>query len=207
MGLTEFIASFATHLIEQLGYPSVFILMVMESMVFPIPSEAVMPFAGFLIVQKTFTFGQVILVSTLGSIVGSLLSYAIGFYGGMPFVKKFGKYALLDMEELEATEKFFKKRGEITIFICRFIPVVRHLISIPAGIGKMNVVTFSIFTIVGAGLWNAFLTYVGYLLKSNWSEVMKYSHIIDIVVVVLLLGLVGLYIFRQVKKMRRKVSV
>lgn len=207
MGLTEFIASLATHLIEQLGYPSVFILMVMESMVFPIPSEAVMPFAGFLIVQKTFTFGQVILVSTLGSIVGSLLSYAIGFYGGMPFVKKFGKYALLDMEELEATEKFFKKRGEITIFICRFIPVVRHLISIPAGIGKMNVVTFSIFTIVGAGLWNAFLAYVGYVLKSNWSEVMKYSHIIDIVVVVFLLGLVGLYIFRQVKKIRRKISV
>jgi len=200
MGLTEFIAAFATQLIEKLGYPSVFILMVMESMVFPVPSEAVMPFAGFLIVQKAFTFWQVILVSTFGSMVGSLISYAIGFYGGMPFVKKFGKYALLDVEELTAAEKFFNKRGEITILICRFIPVIRHLISIPAGIGKMNVVKFSIFTIVGAGLWNAFLSYVGYTLKSNWAEVMKYSHIIDIVVVVFLAGLVGLYIFRQVKR-------
>jgi membrane protein DedA with SNARE-associated domain len=200
MGLTEFVAVFATQLIEKLGYPSVFVLMAMESMVFPLPSEAVMPFAGFLIVQKTFTFWQVILVSTFGSIVGSLISYGIGFYGGMPFVKKFGKYALLDVKELEASEGFFKKYGEITILICRFIPVIRHLISIPAGIGKMNIVKFSIFTIIGAGIWNSFLTYVGYVLKSNWAEVMKYSHIIDIVVVAFLVGLVGLYIARHLKK-------
>jgi membrane protein DedA with SNARE-associated domain len=204
MGLTEFVAVFATHLIEKLGYPSVFLLMMMESMVFPIPSEAVMPFAGFLIVQRTFTFWQVVLVSTFGSIVGSLLSYAIGFYGGMPFVKKFGKYALLDPKELEATEHFFKKRGDITILICRFIPVVRHLISIPAGVGKMNVVKFSLFTIIGAGIWNSFLTYIGCVLKSNWSEVMQYSHVIDIVVVLLLVGLVGLYVARHLKKRKER---
>src|SRR5512146_1326630 len=99
MGLTEFIAAYATHLIEKTGYFSVFILMTMESMVFPVPSEGVMPFAGFLIEQKTFTFWQVILVSTLGSIVGSLISYYIGYFGGMPFVRKFGKYALLDVKE------------------------------------------------------------------------------------------------------------
>jgi membrane protein DedA with SNARE-associated domain len=200
MGLTEFIARYATHLIETTGYTSVFILMVMESMVFPIPSEAVMPFAGFLIEQKTFTFWQVILVSTLGSIVGSLISYYIGCFGGMPFVKRFGKYALLDVAELEATERFFKKRGELTIFICRFIPVVRHLISIPAGTGKMNVIRFSIFTVVGAGLWNSFLAYIGFVLKSNWDEVMKYSHIIDIVVVLFLLAIVGLYVYRHLKR-------
>jgi len=200
MGLTEFIAEYATYLIEKTGYTSVFILMTMESMVFPVPSEAVMPFAGFLIEQKTFTFWQVILVSTLGSIVGSLLSYYIGYYGGMPFVRRFGKYALLDVSELEAAEKFFKKRGELTIFICRFIPVVRHLISIPAGTGKMNVVKFSIFTIIGAGIWNAILTYAGFVLKSNWEEVMKYSHIIDIVVVLFLLAIVGLYMHRHLKK-------
>ncbi len=200
MGLTELIATYATHLIERTGYPGVFILMTMESMVFPVPSEAVMPFAGFLIEQQTFTFWQVILASTLGSIVGSLISYYIGYYGGMPFVKKFGKYALLDVEELEATERFFKRRGELTIFICRFIPVVRHLISIPAGTGKMNILRFSIFTIIGAALWNAFLAYVGYVLKSNWEEVMKYSHIIDIVVVLFLLAIVGLYVYRHLRK-------
>jgi membrane protein DedA with SNARE-associated domain len=203
MGLTELIATYATYLIEKTGYASVFILMVMESMVFPVPSEAVMPFAGFLIVQGTFTFWQVILVSTLGSIVGSLISYYIGFYGGMPFVKRFGKYALLDVEELEATERFFKKRGELTIFICRLIPVVRHLISIPAGTGKMNIWKFSLFTILGAAIWNAFLTYVGYVLKNNWERVMKYSHIIDIVVVLFLVLMVGFYVYRHLRKKGR----
>jgi len=200
MGLTELIANYATYLIEKTGYLSVIVLMVMESMVFPVPSEAVMPFAGFLIEQKTFTFSMVIFVSTLGSIIGSLISYYIGFFGGMPFVRTFGKYALLDASELESTEKFFKKRGELTIFICRFIPVVRHLISIPAGTGKMNIVKFSIFTIIGAGIWNAFLTYVGFVLKSNWDEVMKYSHIIDIVVVLFLLAIVVFYIYRHMRK-------
>ena len=200
MGLTEFIAEYATYLIEKTGYTSVFILMTMESMVFPVPSEAVMPFAGFLIEQRTFTFWQVILVSTLGSIFGSLLSYYVGYYGGMPFVRRFGKYALLDVSELEATEKFFQKRGELTIFVCRFIPVVRHLISIPAGTGKMNVVKFSIFTIIGAGMWNAILAYAGFVLKSNWEEVMKYSHIIDIVVVLFLMAIVALYVHRHLKK-------
>ncbi len=200
MGLTEFIASFATHLIDTTGHLGVFILMTMESMVIPIPSEAVMPFAGFLIYEGKFTFLQVIAVSTFGSIVGSLISYYAGFYGGMPFVKKFGRFVLLDIKELEAAETFFRKHGEITIFICRFIPVVRHLISIPAGTGKMNVVRFAIFTIIGAGIWNSFLAYIGFVLKKNWAEVMKYSHIIDIVVVMFLVGLVGLYIYRHVKR-------
>ena len=200
MGITECIATYATYLIQTTGYAGVFILMTMESMVFPVPSEAVMPFAGFLIVEKTFTWWQVVGFSTLGSIVGSLLSYYAGYYGGMPLVNKFGKYLLLDVEELHVAESFFKKRGDITIFICRFIPVVRHLISIPAGIGKMNIVKFSVFTLIGAALWNSFLTYSGYILKNNWEKVMKYSHFIDIAVVVFLVALVGLYIFRHLKK-------
>ncbi len=202
MGLTELIATYATQFIDHVGYASVFVLMVMESMVMPVPSEAVMPFAGFLIAEKTFTFWHVVLVSTSGSIVGSLISYVAGYYGGMPFVKKFGRYLLLDANELAATEKYFEKRGDITILICRFIPVVRHLISIPAGTGKMNIVKFSIFTIIGAGLWNAFLAHVGFVLKSNWSEVMKYSKIIDIAVVLFLFACIGLYIYRHLKRKR-----
>ena len=166
--------------------------MVLESMVFPVPSEAVMPFAGFLIVTNQFTFNGVIIASTLGSIVGSLISYAIGLYGGKPFIRRFGKYLLLDVHDLEMTERFFGKRGEITIFISRFIPIVRHLISIPAGLGKMNIWKFIIYTILGAGMWNAFLTFVGIKLKENWKEVMTYSHTIDIVVVAIL-GLAFLY--------------
>lgn len=203
MGLTEFLATYITQIINHVGYASIFILMVMESMVFPVPSEAVMPFAGFLIAEKTFTFWQVVLFSTCGSIVGSLISYFAGYYGGLPFVKKFGRYLLLDTQELATAEKFFKKRGDITILVCRFIPVIRHLISIPAGIGKMNLVKFSIFTIIGAGLWNAFLAYVGFVLKSNWAEVMQYSKIMDIAVVLFLCACIGFYIFRHLKRKKQ----
>jgi len=192
MGITQWIASTAVAFISATSYPGIFLLMVLESMVFPVPSEAVMPFAGFLIVDGQFTFTGVIIASTLGSIVGSLLSYAMGFYGGKPFIKRFGKYLLLDVHDLELTEKFFAKRGELTIFIARFVPVIRHLISIPAGLGKMNLGKFIIYTTLGAGLWNSFLAYVGFKLKENWTEVMKYSHTIDIVVVAIL-GLAFLY--------------
>jgi membrane protein DedA with SNARE-associated domain len=207
MGITEWIATTAVAFIKLTSYPGIFLLMVLESMVFPIPSEAVMPFAGFGIYDGTFTFTGVILASTLGSIVGSLASYAMGFYGGKPFIKRFGKYLLLDTHDLEITERFFAKRGELTIFISRFIPVIRHMISIPAGLGKMNIWKFIIYTILGAGMWNAFLTYVGFKLKSNWKEVMTYSHTIDIVVV----GVLGLalmyYAYKVYINLTRKNSV
>lgn len=192
MGITQWIADNAVIFIGATSYPGIFLLMVLESMVFPVPSEAVMPFAGFLIVKGQFTFTGVIIASTLGSIAGSLASYTMGFYGGKPFIKKFGKYLLLDTHDLEITERFFARRGELTIFISRFIPVIRHMISIPAGLGKMKLWKFVIYTILGAGMWNAFLTYVGIKLKENWEEVMTYSHIIDIVVVGVL-GLAFLY--------------
>jgi len=196
MGITEFLAQYITAFIAKTGYASVFALMTMESMVFPIPSEAVMPFAGFLIAESKFTFALVILFSTAGSIVGSLLSYCIGRYGGKPFIDRFGKFLLLDRDDLTATEKFFGKYGEATIFICRFIPVVRHLISIPAGTGRMNLVKFSIYTIVGAGMWNAFLAVCGFYLRKNWETVMHYSRYVDIAVLVLL-ALGAVYFIRK----------
>ncbi|OFX42662.1 MAG: hypothetical protein A2046_17045 [Bacteroidetes bacterium GWA2_30_7] len=208
MGITELIVNFIVQFIAETGYLSIFILMVLESMIAPVPSEAVMPFAGFLIVEGQFTFTGVIFFSTLGSIIGSLISYYIGAWGGRPFVLKFGKYLLLDKSHLELTEKFFSKRGELTIFVSRFIPVVRHFISIPAGMGRMNIFKFIIYTILGAGLWNSFLTYIGYILKNNWKEVMKYSHVIDIVVLVAIL-IVFVYIvykFRKAYKEKKSAS-
>ncbi|HUI92610.1 MAG TPA: DedA family protein [Chitinivibrionales bacterium] len=199
MSITAIIAGFAIKLIDASGYPGVFLLMTMESMVLPVPSEAVMPFAGFHVATGRFSMAAVIIASTLGSIAGSLLSYAIGRYGGMPFVNKWGKYLLLNRHDLEITESFFKKRGPLTVLVCRFIPVVRHLISIPAGTGRMHFVTFIIYTILGAGIWNAFLTYCGLYLKQNWEVVMKYSHIVDVVVVVLLLAGLTWFIVRHVK--------
>jgi membrane protein DedA with SNARE-associated domain len=196
MSFTEHLVNFIVNFIGTTGYPSIFVLMSLESMVAPVPSEAVMPFAGFLVHSGRFSFTGVIFFSTLGSIFGSFISYYIGYWGGRPVVERFGKYLLLDKKDLDITERFFQKRGDITIFISRFIPLVRHLISIPAGIAKMNILKFIIYTIIGAGLWNAFLTYMGYILKDNWKEIMKYSHVVDIVVLVLMIVFVFYYIYK-----------
>src|SRR3989338_9407286 len=184
MGFTVFIANYITELIASTGYLAVFVGMIMESMVFPIPSEAIMPFAGFLIAEKKFTFFLVIVVSTLGSLIGSLISYYMGRFGGQPFINKFGRYFLINQEELEITTKFFQKRGQITIFISRFIPVIRHFISLPAGMARMNLLRFSVLTVLGAGLWNAFLTVLGYHLRQNWQLVIKYSKTVDEIMIV-----------------------
>lgn len=207
MWITEFLATYITAFIQQTGYITVFLWMVMESMIFPVPSEAIMPFAWFLVATKYFSLWGVILISTLWSIVWSLLSYAIWYYGGKPFVRKFWKYFLLDEEELEATEHFFKKRWSITIFISRFIPVVRHLISLPAGMWKMNLIKFVIYTVVGAGMRNTFLTLVGKYLKENWEKVMEYAKGVDIAVLVILVGIVGRFIYRQLRKKNKKKYV
>lgn len=204
MWITEFLATYITAFIEQTGYITVFVWMIMESMIFPIPSEAIMPFAGFLVATKQFSLQWVIIVSTLWSIIGSLLSYAIWYYGGKPFIRKFWKYFLLDEEELESTEHFFKKRWSITIFISRFIPVVRHLISLPAGMGKMNLTKFLIYTIIGAGLRNTFLILVGKYLKQNRELVMQYSSTIDKVVVVILVWIIARFVYRQLRKKHKK---
>ena len=169
--------------------------MAMESMIFPVPSEAVLPPAGLLIAQGRFTLAGVVAAATLGSIAGSLISYYIGAYGGKPFIDKFGKYFLIDRKALETGEKYFTKHGDITIFICRFIPVVRHLISIPAGAARMNILKFSVYTIVGAALWNSFLTWAGVKWgQTGWDLIMEYAHTIDLFIVAALL-LFGIYFF------------
>ncbi len=200
--MTETIANFATEWIGKGGYGAVALLMALESMILPVPSEAIMPFAGFHICDGRFTFPGVIFFSTLGSLFGSLLSYIMGFYGGRAFVVKYGKYLLLNLHHLESTERFFAKYGDKTILICRLIPVVRHLISIPAGVGRMNLLKFCLYTIVGAAMWNGFLAWVGFHLKDNYEEVMEYSHSIDLVVVGSLGLAVAYFIYRQRKRRR-----
>jgi membrane protein DedA with SNARE-associated domain len=177
--------------------------MALESMIAPVPSEAVMPFVGFQVADGKWHAGLAILVTTMGSIIGSLISYLLGYYGGKPVVLKVGKYFLLDKHDLELTERFFhRKGGVITLFVSRFVPVVRHLISIPAGVGRMPMIPFLLATAVGATLWNSFLLYCGIKLREHWTSVQKYSHQVDIVVVVLLAA--GLFWFIRSRLVRRK---
>lgn len=196
----DYLIQFFISIIERAGYAGVGFLMMLESMVAPVPSEAVMPFAGFLWARGLMTWWLIVLSSTVGSIIGSLISYYIGKWGGRLFIEKYGKYFLLNAHHLEMTEKFFSRYGAKAIFFSRFIPVVRHLISLPAGFGKMNILKFSIYTIIGAGLWNFFLAYLGYYLESKWEEIRKYSEILDIIIVLLIIATVVFWIFKRLKR-------
>lgn len=201
----ESLVGLFTSIISTAGYAGIFFLMVLESMVAPVPSEAVMPFAGVLWFLGKMSFGPIVIFSTLGSITGSLISYYAGLYGGRPLIQKYGKYVLLNEHDLALTESFFEKYGDKTIFVSRFIPVVRHLVSIPAGTGKMNIFKFIFYTVLGAGMWNAFLTYAGYYLGSNWMEIRKYSEVIDLVLVAAIIALVVLYFYKRRKRADRNV--
>ncbi len=201
MGITETLCTYNTAIIHHLSYIGIFILMTLESMIAPVPSELVMPFAGFLIFTGHFDWQWVMVASSLGSIVGSLLSYGMGMLGE-PVVLRYGRYLLLNPHHLEWTKNFFARYGSITIFISRFIPVVRHLISIPAGLARMSLGPFILYTAVGASLWNGFLAYCGVRLKENWRLIQQYTHILDYVVVVCLLAALAYFIwkFREARR-------
>jgi membrane protein DedA with SNARE-associated domain len=198
--LFALLGSFALSTISTFGYGGIFFLMMLESMVLPVPSELVMPFAGFLIEKGSFSFPYVILASTLGSITGSLIFYYIGKTGGHALVERYGKYVLINHDDVKKTEAWFSKRGDLTIFLARLVPVIRHLISLIAGIGKMNVKKFTVYTILGAALWNGILAYLGFILGQHWDEVNRYTDQIDIVIVILIIGFAVYFVYRHLKK-------
>lgn len=182
--LTEYISNTAVKILETTGYAGAGFLMALESMIAPVPSEAVMPFVGFLIADGKWNLWASIAATSAGSIAGSLLSYLMGYYGGKPVVLKVGKYLFLNQHDLERTERFFHERsGAWWLFVSRFIPVVRHFVSIPAGMGRMPMLPFLTATFVGATMWNVFLLALGWKLREKWTIVQKYSHQIDYVIV------------------------
>ena len=202
MDALAWIAKTAITVISELGYAGVFFLMAAESMIIPIPAELVMPFAGFLAAQGKFQMVYIFLASSLGSITGSLISYWMGRIGGNRLVIHFGKYLLLDLADLKKTERYFERRGEGTIFVGRLIPVVRHLISIPAGIGRMNLKKFSLYTLAGASLWNMLLAYLGYVLGQNWNKIRHYTEPVSVTVVILLVAGFVYFVYHHVKNKR-----
>jgi membrane protein DedA with SNARE-associated domain len=206
MSVFEQVTEWCTHVIDLGGYPVLAGLMALESMIAPIPSEAVMPFAGFLAYEGKMTMVLIGVWSTAGSIVGSLLSYWIGMYGGRPLVLAVGKYLLLNVHHLDATERFFNRFGSITVFICRFIPVVRHFISIPAGMGRMPLGMFLTYTALGACIWNVFLAWAGLKLKENWMALTPYFHIVDKVILIAAIIVIVLFISGQIRARRAEKS-
>ena len=196
--ITELISDWAIRCLDVAGYAGAGGLMALESMIVPIPSEAVMPFVGFLVADGKWSLAGAILVTSLGSLIGSSLSYLMGYYGGKPLVLRVGKYLLLNLHDLERTEKFFHRRsGAAALFISRFIPVVRHFVSIPAGIGRMPLLPFLLATLLGATLWNTFLLFCGMKLREHWPVVQKYSHQVDYVMLAVIVVGVAWFVWHR----------
>jgi len=183
--------------IGAMGYPGIFLLMAMESSVFPVPSELVMPPAGYLAQQGQMSMTVAIVCGTMGSLVGAYANYFAAHYLGRPLLLKYGRYVFITEEKFAKVERFFKDHGEISTFIGRLLPVVRHLISLPAGLAGMNHLKFTFYTLLGAGIWVTVLTFIGYFIGSNQELIMKYSHQALLAVVVLSAVIIAVYVRMQ----------
>jgi membrane protein DedA with SNARE-associated domain len=150
--------------ILELGYPGLVLLMAIESSVLPLPSELVMPFAGYHAAKGEMNAYIAVLAGALGSVLGALVNYGLAHYVGEPVLRRYGKFVLVSERSLDRAEAFFDRHGEIGTFMGRLVPVVRHLISIPAGMARMHLGRFVLFTGLGAGIWCAILTWIGWLI-------------------------------------------
>lgn len=183
--------------IGTMGYPGILLLMAMESSVIPVPSELVMPPAGFLAFQGKMSMPLAILCGTCGSLVGAYINYFVSRHLGRPLILKYGKYVLIPPDKFERVEHFFLQHGEISTFIGRLLPVIRHLISIPAGLAGMNHLRFSLYTLLGAGIWCTILAWIGYAIGENQKLIMQYSHKAVAWVIVCSAILIVVYVWRH----------
>lgn len=193
--------------IGALGYPGIFLLMAMESSIIPIPSELVMPPAGYLVQQGRMHMGLVILSGTLGSLAGAYVNYFVARWLGRPLVIKYGRYVWITEEHFTRVEAFFLSHGEISTFIGRLLPVIRHLISIPAGIARMHHGRFSLYTTVGAAIWVSILSWMGYFIGQEQALIAKYSHKAVLGVIVFSIVLGGVYTILHRRKVRRQTEM
>lgn len=192
------------EVILRLGYGGLFLLIVLESTMVPVPSLLVMPFAGAAAQAGDFSLPLILAINGAGALTGSMLSYMLGARGGKPLLLRYGKYVLFKAEDLEKTELFFERHGAWTVFIARFVPVARHLISIPAGVARMRVPLFLLQTFLGAMIWGGGLMVFGYLMADQWERIATKVKRVDLVFAVLIV-LGALYMaFRWWRKRRQQ---
>jgi len=181
------------NFITNIGYFGIFIGMFLESTIVPIPSELIMIPAGFAASQGLMNLYLILLFGILGNVLGAIFSYYVAIYWGRPVIFKIGKYFFLNKKNVEKIENFFKLHGEISIFTARLIPGFRHFISLPAGIARMNIYKFSIYTFIGSSLWTTILTILGFYIGKNQNLINQYLELIIVAVLILCILLVFLY--------------
>ena len=193
------IMAWTTGTIAVMGYPGIVLMMAIESACIPLPSEVIMPFGGYLVYAYPDKFSLIGMgiAGAVGCVVGSLAAYWIGYYGGRPLVQRYGRYVLLRKRDLDAADRFFERWGDWAIFISRLLPVIRTFISLPAGISRMNVWRFTLFTFVGSLPWCWALAFAGYKLGERWDDLKKYFHQADALIGVLILLGIALFIWHH----------
>ena len=185
------LGSFVITMISKFGYTGILITMAIESACIPLPSEIIMPFSGYLVSTGQFSMLGVTMAGAIGNVLGSLVAYYVGVWGGRPFVERYGQYFLVSRRDLEMADRWFLKYGEAAVLISRMLPVVRTFISLPAGIVRMNVPRFVLFSFIGAVPWCYFLAYIGLKLGERWDGLHEYFQHLDVVIgMVLVLGFI-----------------
>jgi membrane protein DedA with SNARE-associated domain len=193
------VTGFIIHVISTLGYPGVAILMAIESAAIPLPSEVIMPFSGFLVSTGRFSLLGIALAGGVGSAVGSAILYWIGYAGGRPFIKKFGKYIFISQHDLDIADRFFARYGSLSTFIGRLLPVVRTYISLPAGISRVSFWKFLFYSFVGSFLWSLPLGFIGMKLGQNWENLHGLFRKFDVIIVILIVLGVTWWVWRHIK--------
>lgn len=202
--IDRIVIPFLTDLYGAVGYLGVMAAMAIESAMVPLPSELILPFAGFLVSDPAaverltggrWDFWLVVVAATIGNTVGSLIGYAIGAWGGRPFLERYGRYLLIRPHEIELADHFFQRYGSATAFFSRLLPIVRTFISFPAGVARMNLVKFIVYSTAGAFLWSIALVYAGTVLGARWTDIRHALQPFDLLIAVIVIGLVVLFIW------------
>ena len=201
--LIAILAGWIIAVISTMGYGGVVLLMGIESACIPLPSEIIMPFAGYLVFKGEMTLWGVALAGAVGCVVGSIPAYYLGMYGGRPLVEKYGKWVLISHHDLHIADRAFEKYGEIIIFIGRLLPAVRTFIAFPAGIARMHMGRFIAYTFIGSLIWCYALAWLGMKLGENWTTLKVYFHQFHYVIVIAAVAFAIWYVRRHLKALRR----
>jgi membrane protein DedA with SNARE-associated domain len=199
------LSSFIVATISTLGYSGVVLLMAIESACIPLPSEIIMPFSGYLVSRGEMNLWGVGVAGAVGCVLGSLVAYWAGMYGGRPFIEKYGRYILLSRHDLDLADRWFAKYGEVIVFVSRLLPAIRTFIAFPAGVARMNLTRFVIYTFAGSLPWCLGLAYVGQKLGEQWDKndtLKTWFHRFDFVIGIVGLIAVTWWVWRHIKHSR-----
>ncbi|MCL5037061.1 MAG: DedA family protein [Chloroflexi bacterium] len=199
-GIFGWLTGIVTAIINTLGYWGIMAASALEAACIPLPSEIIFPFSGYLVSTGHFTLWAVMFWGMLGQLAGSLLAYYVGWFGGIPLLRKYGKYILIKEKEIDHSHEWFERHGEAAVFFGRLLPVVRTFISLPAGIARMNIWKFIIYTALGCFPWLLALTYTGVLLGVHWMVIKKFFLEFKVFVIAGLLILLAWWIWNHLKK-------